>query len=135
MGRRFLSSLIPDIKSHAEAADLKKQEDRWHSVWIKSLEFMMLVGEYNRCPQHSDPKVNAMTASVGCGTDAFPRDTEVQELPSKKTVAEFADWLTGIEKQLEAICNCNAETEETSSVSPECGIAEASDTISAFFPE
>ena len=96
---------------------------------------MLLVGEYNRCPQHSDPKANAMTASVGCGTDAFPRNTELQEhVPSKKTVAEFADWLTGIEKQLEEICNCNAsaETETSTSTSSTsvsqsgCGIAEAS---------
>lgn len=76
VGRQFLSSLKSrNNYTDIEAADLKHQEDRWHSLWIKSLEFILLIKEYNLCPQHSDPKTVTMTTSVACGMDLLPKDT------------------------------------------------------------
>lgn len=51
VGTRFINS----IKLNGNAVSnslLAVEERRWHSLWLKSLEYLMILEDFNKCPTH-----------------------------------------------------------------------------------
>jgi hypothetical protein len=60
VGRRFIN----DIKGNhfggvsSSKTTLTKEERRWHSLWLRSLEYLMILEEGPHCPQHYNISVD-----------------------------------------------------------------------------
>ncbi|RWS02109.1 hypothetical protein B4U79_11107, partial [Dinothrombium tinctorium] len=51
VGRRFINAIKLNGNGISKSL-LASEERRWHSLWLKSLEYLMILEECNKCPKH-----------------------------------------------------------------------------------
>ena len=92
VGRRFLSSIAPHLRSRAQGAELRQQETRWHSLWIRSLEFLVIIEDCFKCPNHLNNKKETVAAAMRSSPQARKkvvrrrqRSKDVRLSPSSST--------------------------------------------------
>ncbi|XP_074593280.1 uncharacterized protein LOC141849018 [Brevipalpus obovatus] len=64
IGRRFINSLKANCNATSRSL-LSGEETRWHSLWLKSFECLMILEEHHTCPSHQHWNRDRLSGPLG----------------------------------------------------------------------